>query len=309
MTAIRIVALIGLTAGLFTVFGIGISDFAEGLFGGLLKGRGGLREEVLREAGGKRESSVARGLREVQSILRDEGREGAFAGTCALSVALFASGALLAAFLGNGFLIPVFAIGFMMIPFWYVRLSASHYKKTLAAELETALSVITTAYLRSEDVITSVEENIRYLNPPVKGVFAAFLSRVRLVDSDVDAALEELKGKIPNAVFAEWVDALRACQADKSLKATLVPIVTKLSDARIVNAELDFMVTSPRKEFLTMAVLVVSNVPLTYFLNKDWFHALTGTLPGKITMALCGAAIFISTAFVVRLTRPIEYQN
>ena len=58
------------------------------------------------------------------------------------------------------------ACGFLFIPFWYVRLTANHYKKNVSAELETALSIITTAYLRNEDILTAVEENLHYLNPP-----------------------------------------------------------------------------------------------------------------------------------------------
>lgn len=84
----------------------------------------------------------------------------------------------------------------LFLPFWYIRLTASHFKKDVSSELETALSIITTAYLRSEDILTSVEENLEYLNPPVKTVFADFVSRIRLIDPDLEAALEELKGKI-----------------------------------------------------------------------------------------------------------------
>ena len=101
------------------------------------------------------------------------------------------------------------ACGFLFLPFWYIRLTASHFKKDVSSELETALSIITTAYLRSEDILTSVEENLEYLNPPVKTVFADFVSRIRLIDPDLEAALEELKGKIENDVFMEWVDALK----------------------------------------------------------------------------------------------------
>ena len=118
----------------------------------------------------------------------------------------------------------------------------SHFKKDVSSELETALSIITTAYLRSEDILTSVEENLEYLNPPVKTVFADFVSRIRLIDPDLEAALEELKGKIENDVFMEWVDALKSCLYDRSLKTTLTPIVVKLSDMRIVNAELEYLV-------------------------------------------------------------------
>ena len=188
------------------------------------------------------------------------------------SLLFFAIGASLAILMRNVFLVPVLAVGMMFLPFWYIRLTATHYKKNIAAELETALSIITTAYLRNEDILTAVEESIQYLNPPVRSVFAGFLTRVKLIDPDVDAALQAMKPKIDNEVFQEWCDAIAACQYDRSLKTTLTPIVSKLSDMRIVNAELEYLVFEPRKEFIIMALLVVGNMPLMYFLNKDWYQ-------------------------------------
>ena len=155
----------------------------------------------------------------------------------------------------------------------------------------------------------SVEENLEYLNPPVKTVFADFVSRIRLIDSDLEAALEELKGKIENDVFMEWVDALKSCLYDRSLKTTLTPIVAKLSDMRIVNAELEYLVFEPRKEFITMVVLAVGNIPLLYFLNQSWYDTLMHTIPGQIMLAVTGAIIFVSTACVIKLTKPIEYRT
>lgn len=183
------------------------------------------------------------------------------------------------------------------------------FQKDVSSELETALSIITTAYLRSEDILTSVEENLEYLNPPVKTVFADFVSRIRLIDPDLEAALEELKGKIENDVFMEWVDALKSCLYDRSLKTTLTPIVVKLSDMRIVNAELEYLVFEPRKEFITMVVLAVGNIPLLYFLNQSWYDTLMHTIPGQIMLAVIGAIIFVSTACVIKLTKPIEYRT
>jgi hypothetical protein len=52
------------------------------------------------------------------------------------------------------------AIGFMFIPFWYVRITQTHFKKAISAELETALSIITTAYLRNEDILTAAKWRI-----------------------------------------------------------------------------------------------------------------------------------------------------
>ena len=110
--------------------------------------------------------------------------------------------------MNNLLLVPVLATGMMFLPFWYIKLTAGHYKKDIAAELETALSIITTAYLRSEDLQTAVEENINYLNPPVQGVFRSFLTRIKHIDPDMNAALAELKSAIDNEVWQEWCEAL-----------------------------------------------------------------------------------------------------
>ena len=98
-----------------------------------------------------------------------------------------------------------------------MKLTANHYKKDIAAELETALSVVTTAYLRTEDIVTAVDENIAYLNPPVSKVFREFLMQIKLVNPDVEAALRTMKSRIDNEVFREWCDALCDCQHDRDV--------------------------------------------------------------------------------------------
>ena len=97
--------------------------------------------------------------------------------------------------------------------------------------------------------------------------------------------------------------------SDKTLKSTLTPIISKLSDMRIVSAELDYLLYEPVKEFITMAVLLVGNIPLLYFLNRSWFDTLMYTPIGKGILALSAFAIFISLAAVIRLTRPVEYKR
>jgi len=211
--------------------------------------------------------------------------------------------------LGNLFLMPVLASGMMFVPFWYIKLTKSHYTKAIAGELETALSIVTTAYLRNEDIQTAMKENLGYLNPPVLSVFRDFLARIQLVDPDVAAALRDMKMMIDNEVFREWCDGLAACQYDRGLKTTLTPIVAKLSDMRIVNGELENLITEPRKEFIIMQILLVGNVPLMWFLNKGWFDTLMHTVVGQIILAASAAVLFVTTAFVIKLTQPIEYRR
>ena len=309
MNVILLIACIGMITGFFIILSLSPMEFTDSVFKNILNKPRSIKEEINEITKRKKVSYFRREVIEVQSILKLTGREGWFPMICAVSLFLFAIGSGIAIVLGNFFSVPVLGIGFMLLPFWYVRLSQTHFKRDIAAELETALSIITTAYLRNEDIVTAVEENIDYLNPPVLSVFKGLVYRIKMINPDIAAGLEEMKVQLENAVFREWCDALIACQIDRNLKTTLTPIVSKLSDMRVVNGELENMVFEPRKEFISMQLLVVGNIPLLYFLNKDWYNALMHTPLGQIILAICFAAIFISAAFVIKLTQPIEYRR
>lgn len=309
MTMMELLACAGMIAGFFFLLDLKPVEFTDQLFSFLLRKPRTLKEEINETTRRKKPYLLKREILEVQDVLSMTGRGSRFSLVCALSLGLFTLGGSLAILIGNFFLAPVMAVGFLFVPFWYVRLTASHYKNNVSAELETALSIITTAYLRNEDILTAVEENLNYLNPPVKTVFQDFVTQVKLINPDVEAALKVLRGRIENDVFWEWCDAISDCQLDRSLKTTLTPIVNKMSDMRIVNAELELLVTEPRKEFITMVLLVLGNIPLMYFLNRSWYETLMFTPVGQMILAVTAALIFISTALVIKLTKPLEYRR
>lgn len=309
MSAVYLLAFLGMVVGCCTILGINLNSFTEDFVEPLTRDTQTMRSIIDRANHQEKVGFLRRELREVHTILTITGRADRFSGLCALSLVLFCAGACAALLLNNLMLVPVLAGGCFLLPLFYVRLTANDYKKALAAELETALSVVTTAYMRTENIQLAVEENLEYLGHPVQEVFRYFLTRVQHIDPDLEAALREIQSAISNEVWVEWCEAMGSCQTDRSLKSTLPPIVSKLSDMRIVNSELEQMVSAPRKEFITMAALVVLNIPLVGFINKDWFAALTNTIPGKTVIALCIGAIFVCLAFVVRLTQPIEYRR
>lgn len=309
MTAMQLLACAGMIVGAFLLLDLKPVEFTDGLFVFLLRPKGSIREDIKASTGRRKTGPLRREIEEAQAVLQMTGRSSRFSFVCAASLALFSLGGSAAILLGNFFLAPVMAVGFMFLPFWYVKLTANHYKRDISAELDTALSVVTTAYLRTEDIVTAVEENINYLNPPVSRVFRDFLMQIKLVSPDVEAAIKAMKGRIDNEVFREWCDAVCDCQHDRSLKTTLTPIVAKLSDMRNVNAELEYLIAEPRKEFLIMVIFVVGNIPLMYLLNKDWYHVLMHTVLGQFILAVTAAVIFVSAGFVVKLTRPIEYRR
>ena len=250
MTMIQLIACIGMIAGLFMVLHVSPRELSDSLFSRLTAAPGSIRADINETTRRKKAGFLRREITEAQAVLAASGRADRFPMVCFTSLLCFSLGACIAIAAGNAFLVPVLAVGLMLTPFWYVKLTAGSFKKDVAAELETALSVITTAYLRTENFQQAVEENVRYLHPPVQEVFQHFLMRIKHIDPDMDAALTDLKAAIDNEVWREWCDAVMACQADRSLTSILTPIVSKLSDMRVVNAELENLVFGPRKLYL-----------------------------------------------------------
>ena len=215
--------------------------------------------------------------------------------------------AVLALLINNVYMVPILGIGFSLAPIWYLRSTAASYKKHLNEELETAISIITTSYLRTEDLIRAVKENLPYINEPVKANFEAFVYEAELINANLTSAINSLKMKVPNRVFHEWCNILIQCQSDRSMKNTLPTIAQKFSDVRVVQSELEAMMQGPRREAITMMFLVIANVPLLYFLNEDWVHTLIFTTPGNIALAICAAIILFALTQIMKLSKPIEY--
>lgn len=310
MTLLIMIAFLLFVAGIFIILELSPFFFLEEL-GKYLKPP---KTTIKSKIDGVKKKKKPKGLKllfmEVKEILRLTGKSATFATLCVLGVILFVLGAMISVSMKNMYLVPVMAVGLSLLPFYYVKFTASRHKKQINAELETALSVITTSYMRNKNsIIRAIEENITYLNPPIHDMFSDFLMRTKLIDSNLKEGLEILKLGLDNTVFHEWVDAVIACQEDYNLKSTLPPIVTKLSDMRVVSAELDMLLFEPVKEYITMILLVVGSIPLMYFLNYEWYKTLMFTDFGKILLAISGAVIFVSIGAVVKHTRPIEYKR
>lgn len=268
-----------------------------------------LRDKIRIAHKKKKSRRLTDALAYIQSALTSTGKGGQFTLICTLSLFLAIGGAVFAVAIDNLLLVPILGAAFAFMPFLYAKGTIAAYEKHIRLEMETALSIITTSYVRTDDIVAAVRENISYLKPPVRAMFRSFLGEATLIRADVKAALTHLRAKVDDDVWREWCDSMIACQDDRTLKDTLLPIVNKLTDVRIVNDELKTMLYEPRKEYWTMAALVVGNIPLLYLLNTDWFVTLTQTLPGKIVMAVCGVAILVTAFFMFRYTRPIQYRR
>ena len=268
-----------------------------------------LREKVLLAKGKKKSRKLTVELNRIRDALDKTGKSNQFALSCGASLFLMIIGCVLAIAIDNVFLIPVFSLAFALIPFGYAKRTINYYENHIQEELETALSIVTTSYVRNDDIVTAVKENIEYLKPPVKDIFAGFLAESMMISSNIKESITHLKERVNNTIFEEWCDTLIACQDDRTLKDTLMPIVGKLTDVRLANGEIKAMLSAARVEYYMMAGMLVANIPLLYVLNQDWYAALMHTMLGKAVLAICGMVILVTYMLMTKFTKPIEYRK
>jgi Flp pilus assembly protein TadB len=275
----------------------------------MLKPNDTLRDKARNLRGNKKKHSLYKKLIRMKTALAVTGKSKQFTLVCCASLVLFAGGAILSVLINNLFLLPVLSVALALLPFFYTTSTLSYYEKHTKEELETTLSIISTSYIRSDDILAAVSENIMYIRPPLREVFQAFVGDVTAISSNTKRALMNLREKVEDEIFYEWCDTLIQCQDDRTLKDTLQPVVAKLTDVRIVNSELKTMLSSVRSEYWMMVALVVGNIPLLYLLNKDWFNTLMFTTPGKVVLGICSTVILITALFMMKFTKPIAYKR
>lgn len=188
-----------------------------------------LREKVLTAKGKKKSSKLTASLNRIKDALESTGKGSQFTVACAASLGLMIIGCVVAVAIDNLLLIPVFAIAFALIPFAFAKRTINYYDNHVLDELETALSIITTSYVRSDDIVTAVKENVQYLKPPVRDIFACFVAENSMISANIKQSIKHLREKVKNSIFKEWCDTLIACQDDRTLKDTLMPVVAKLA--------------------------------------------------------------------------------
>lgn len=306
MNVITLTAFFIIVCGVFFMVGLSPVDFMEDIFNYFENRDESIGKRIKLANENKKDGYLIALVKETRTMLEHTNKTDKFSNICLGAIVCAVLGIFVAVAIGNYFLIPILAIGFLTLPFQYVKLASIEYKKSITQELEVSLSIITSSYIRNENIIQAIEENIDQIKPPIKKMFEEFLIETEYITSDIANALENLKGKIDDEIFQEWVDILISCQENIMLKNTLSPTVSKLSSLRILSAEINNNLYAPLKEFITMLILVYINIPLLYVLNHDWYKTLMETVPGKIVLAIVVIVTFVSFSGIMKLIKPIE---
>lgn len=217
-------------------------------------------------------------------------------------------GIVIAAWLKNWFLAPTLVVALGMIPITYASGVIRDYEKSIHDEMETALSVITNAYLRMDDITAAVKETIIYIKPPMRQLFEKYLADMA-VNPAKKEALYRLRDRLDDQIWFEWVTTLVQCQDDRSLRENLQPVVAKLTDVRLVNDQVAGTIAAARGEYFVIVAFLFANYPMMYSMNPDGFYILMETTLGKALTGIIAAVVLITYFIMRRITRPVTFNR
>lgn len=244
---------------------------------------------------------------ETSAFLEQTGQGEKYKRVKIMSVLLALVGAAVGFVFQNLWLVPVLVCVFACIPFVYVKSLSSKYRRRVGEDLETGLSLITTSYLRNENIVEAVKENLNDLPKSIRGVFEEFCFENEFITPNLNTALNNMKFKINNPIFHEWINALIQCSNNKDVKQILEPIIEKFSVLRTVQSDLDVAIGQAKMEAILMSGITIGIIPLLKVFNKDWYQILIGTTQGKISMIIAFLVVAVCLYKIVVLSRPLEY--
>ena len=298
---------VALCAGLFLLFGFDPRLFVRAVFAH--RRRESFKTRLLAAQGLKRQNFLAKQFSKTDEVLRITGREKKIPYYRRLSVILVIPGAAVGIVTVNPLLALVLAFAGLLIPQFVVQMSAARFHKESREEMFTALSLVTSSYERTENLVSSVEENIAHIHPPVDAVFTEFLRQCQIVDPSVPHALSHVRGLLDNQIWCEWCDAMQLCIANPAQRSILRGIVEKSGRQNRIQNELDSLLPRPMQQMLLVMGMALINIPIVCFLFSDFAGILFHTVQGKCGLAVMAAAVLFAVYKAVHAARPVEYRK
>lgn len=265
-----------------------------------------LRRKVLRLRG--EQSLQERTLESLAALVGLEGQPGRFVRFLRITSGLGLLGAALGIPFKNLAAPPLLALTFMTGPVLFHTIYRSRYNRHIALSLEGALSLISASYIRTNNLVRSVRENLRFLDPILRRLFEEFLAE-QSVNVSMERAILHLSGKLDNAIFKEWCAGLVKAYTNTTLREELTFIVSKLSTVRIIQESLDVETRNALTQYVLMLFLLIGSIPLIYWINYGWFLYFFNHPFGKLAVAVALSAFLTGLWNVVRFSKPIRFDR
>lgn len=266
-----------------------------------------LQQMALKSKGGKRQF-LKKQVLSVYDLMKDTNQEKQAKNLIIKCVVCAIIGIAFSIAIHNYIALPFITFGFMIIPIWQLKLYKIRYTKYLASQLESTISLITTAYIRCDNIIKSVEDNIEYIDPIIKPVFEEFLTEHK-INSNMESCIRSMQYKINNSIFNEWCLSLIRAYHNSSLKNDLVLIASKLSVIREVQDDIDTETSNIIHNYIIIMIMLVCTIPMIYLINYEWFTWLFTTTLGKCAITFGVFSLIVGISRLITLSMPVQFKK
>ena len=222
------------------------------------------------------------------------------------AIILAGAGILIGWLLNNVYAAVVLALGLALLPVAIIRIRTSEYIRSVNEKLESAMGIVTNAYIRSGDIIEAVKRNMKLIPPPLTVPFSQFLAETQFMDANIPRAIAMLRSSINNPYFHDWCDILIQCQADRQIRYALPGIVERFSESRRMQQEMDTTMQEHTREYLLTVTIVLGSIPLMGVMMPDWYGMLMGSVLGKIVLAALFLGILCTALWVTGANKPLN---
>ncbi len=205
----------------------------------------------------------------------------------------------------NYLLAVLIPIGMIYLAYHVLLFNYYSYLTTINKDLNFALSMITSHYVKNHDLIKSIRDNLHRIPKSIREVFAEFLVRADVIDSDLVKGVDKLKEGINNYYFYRWCNVVVQCVDDRDYIKVLPAVVSEMTDAQksINNFEIY------RDKFYKEHFQLVLIAALTPFVMRlafyEMYYYLTSTIMGQLLIAVNYFILMISTSQVIIINKPI----
>lgn len=252
---------------------------------------------------------VAAEIASARELLKETKKEKGYTRMIASCVVLSIVGILAAVFLlKNMIAVPVLGIVGMLIPIWQQKLYRNKYEKYVDVQLESAVSLVTTSYIRGNNIIEAVKENISSFDDIIKEPFERFVAETA-INPDITDCIKNLQASFKNSIFYEWCDVLIKTYENSEVKENLVAVAKKFSTVRIIQSELDAETANTLSDYIILILTVIAIYPLVWLVNKTWFAMYLNTVAGHVCVVISCVVVVYAVAKVISLLRPVKFER
>lgn len=219
-------------------------------------------------------------------------------------------GFLFAVMLKSPLLVPVLSLGCGLLPMWLLRYKQYRYTIKMNEELSVALSTISSSYVRNENIILAVSENIVFLKQPVKRTFERFLDRCN-VNADTKENLFKLREEIDSKIFKIWCDNVIASREDINQKHSLNAVVEQFASQKSIYDELKTEMQKPILLYLVMLAICFISYPLAFLLGNsvgitDMANVMFVSFKGQALVTSFSVAAFWGVNKAIKLSTTLD---